>query len=100
MLMQENEKTNPKLHFNIKSVNNKDDFNRLVNNQNQLQSGLLEGFPFSTIQPTNLQSTNLQPNTSNQKCLNVDSEGLSVQDCTLRQSQRWKPSIYRKPCTN
>ena len=62
------------------------EFNKLVDDHNKVKSGLLEGFPFSTIQPANIQS-----NRSNKKCLNIDSEGLSVQDCTLRQSQRWKP---------
>jgi len=89
------EKTNPKLHFNIKSVNNKKQFNNLVDDHNKVKSGLLEGFPFSTIQPANIES-----NQSNKKCLNIDAEGLSVQDCTLTQSQRWKPSIYRKSCTH
>ena len=83
-------KSNPKLHFKIKSIGDVEEYNKHVSNVDQITSDYAIGFPFSIV----------KPNGVNDKCVSLDQEGLSVQPCNLSDYQMWHTSSHNKACKN
>jgi hypothetical protein len=83
-------KSNPKLHFKIKSIGDVEEYNKHVSNVDKITSDYAIGFPFSIVKPDSV----------NDKCVSLDQEGLSVQPCNLSDYQMWHTSSHNKACKN